>query len=252
MSTQDCKELIKNISKEFLLNPKDKWKRTKKYKEDNLVLRDFEGTSGDVVTISENLEGEINIYAIHLKDSEMSEDAELMCGAGLYALEEWVEQNMEEGERINLGRISKDYELDGGANLINEMIYRGESFMDDIHYTNISFDTENKMIFERQGEHGSYLYVLLGGDWQMPIFAYVYWSEQAGRLKGFVPVGKGNFYNVEKSAAYETYEDKELIDKNSYEEAESIGMRQLEQHIAREYQNYFANQKKPKNKMSKN
>lgn len=252
MSTLECKELIKSVTEEFLLNPKDKWKRTKKYKEGNLVLRDFEGTSGDIVTISENLKGDINVYAIHLKDAIMPEDAKWVCSAGLSQLEDWVEKNINEDKRITLGSLSENYDLDGGSQLMNEMYCHSDTFVDDIHATNIRFDSENKMMYERKGEYGAYLYVLLGGDWEMPIFAYVYWSEQDSRLKGFVPVGKGNYYNIEKGAAYKTDGDKDLIDNNSYEEAESIGIQQLEQHIAREYQNYFANKNKPKNKMKKN
>ncbi len=41
MSTDDCKDLINSVSQNYFLYANDKWKRVKKYKKNNLTLRDF-------------------------------------------------------------------------------------------------------------------------------------------------------------------------------------------------------------------
>lgn len=62
ISTQDCKDFIDSISS--IINTKnEKWKRTKKYKENNMVLRDFENDSGRKLTIAEN-NGKLFLYQL--------------------------------------------------------------------------------------------------------------------------------------------------------------------------------------------
>lgn len=53
ISTQDCKDFIGSISGYINSNPNDTWKRIKKYKEGDMVLRDFENQEGRKLTIAE-------------------------------------------------------------------------------------------------------------------------------------------------------------------------------------------------------
>jgi hypothetical protein len=63
ITTQDCKDFISSITKVIGASDNDKWKRTKKYKESSLVLRDFENQDGRVITIAEN-GGILSIYQV--------------------------------------------------------------------------------------------------------------------------------------------------------------------------------------------
>lgn len=63
ISTQDCKDFISSISSTIHAGVSDKWKRTKKYKNNTLVLRDFENQSGRTLTIAEN-NGQLFLYQL--------------------------------------------------------------------------------------------------------------------------------------------------------------------------------------------
>lgn len=63
ISTQDCKEFIRSISSTINADVNDKWKRTKKYKENILCLRDFENQFGRTLTIAEN-NGQLFLYQL--------------------------------------------------------------------------------------------------------------------------------------------------------------------------------------------
>lgn len=54
INTQDCKDFISSISHTIHSNVSDKWKRTKKYKQNSLILRDFENQDGRKLTIAEH------------------------------------------------------------------------------------------------------------------------------------------------------------------------------------------------------
>lgn len=54
ISTQDCKNYIASIAYVIGSDLADNWKRTKKYNQDGLILRDFTNQDGRMLTISEN------------------------------------------------------------------------------------------------------------------------------------------------------------------------------------------------------
>ncbi len=54
ISTQNCKDFINSISTIIGVSTNDTWKRTKKYKQDTLVLRHFENNKGTSITICEH------------------------------------------------------------------------------------------------------------------------------------------------------------------------------------------------------
>lgn len=64
VSTKDCKEFIDSISQIINASSQDKWKRTRKYKENDLVLRDFENQDGRTLTICEK-EGKLSLYQLN-------------------------------------------------------------------------------------------------------------------------------------------------------------------------------------------
>jgi hypothetical protein len=64
ISTKDCKNFIDSISHIIDTSSKDKWKRIRKYKEDNLVLRDFENQDGRALTICEK-DGKLSLYQLN-------------------------------------------------------------------------------------------------------------------------------------------------------------------------------------------
>ncbi len=63
ISTEDCKDFILSISHVINANPSDKWKRTKKYKENSFFLRDFENQDSRTLTISE-VNGQLSLYSL--------------------------------------------------------------------------------------------------------------------------------------------------------------------------------------------
>jgi hypothetical protein len=62
ITTDDCKAFIKTNSKLLGLNSNKKWKRTRKYKDGQLILRDFSNDNSDILTIAENDQEEFFIY----------------------------------------------------------------------------------------------------------------------------------------------------------------------------------------------
>ncbi len=78
ISTQDCKDFISSISHIIGSTNKEKWKRTKKYKENGLILRDFQNPEGRILTICEN-QGKISLHQIQsqaISLSNLTEDDE--------------------------------------------------------------------------------------------------------------------------------------------------------------------------------
>ena len=64
MSTDDCKNFIESVCESNGFTKKDKWKRVKKYKEGNLVLRDFQNSNGDTLIISETHDGTLALHQV--------------------------------------------------------------------------------------------------------------------------------------------------------------------------------------------
>lgn len=80
MSTDNCKKFIEDLSIEHSLPLKTVWKRTERYKENDLIMRKFENKEGDELLISEDSTGtlklvtlEYNIYLPeHIKETMSS------------------------------------------------------------------------------------------------------------------------------------------------------------------------------------
>lgn len=64
MTSNDCKQYIVSISVENGFNLNDKWKRIKKYKENELIIREFENNSGDIISISEDKSVKLSLHSI--------------------------------------------------------------------------------------------------------------------------------------------------------------------------------------------
>jgi hypothetical protein len=64
ISTQDCKDFISSITEIIGASSQDKWKRTRKYKENTLVFRDFENQDGRILTICEK-DGKLSLYQLN-------------------------------------------------------------------------------------------------------------------------------------------------------------------------------------------
>ncbi len=79
MSTDDCKNFIESIAEENNLKKKDKWKRVKKYKEGELVLRDFENSTGDVLVIAENKNGKLSLHSLN-KETQLPQEIKASLG----------------------------------------------------------------------------------------------------------------------------------------------------------------------------
>ena len=71
ISTQDCKDFISQISHIIHSNNSDKWKRIKKYKQDHLILRDFEDQDGQSLIIAE-LNNTLFLYQLSAKKKSIS------------------------------------------------------------------------------------------------------------------------------------------------------------------------------------
>ena len=66
----------------------------------------------------------------------------------------------------------------------------------------------------------SYFMLECGGDWESPVFFFVYWSEKNNRLKGFFPKGDGNVYSVELNTAYGSEQESPKYNENKAEKYE--------------------------------
>lgn len=63
-STQECKDFITSIQSILKISENDIWKRIKKYKKDNFILRDFSNQEGRILTICED-ENELTLYSLN-------------------------------------------------------------------------------------------------------------------------------------------------------------------------------------------
>jgi hypothetical protein len=239
METKDCKDFIESISEQYLLNKKDKWKRIRKYKEKNLVLRDFLSTSGDLVTVYETPEELLGVYSLELKTSALSSTAitQLSRAKFMAALSTFVADNFSGSDPVidfsDLTKLSYTYKF------ITTLLYTTLE-------TDIVFDLENTELTFSEQDGIFFLVFEAGGDWEMPVRAYFYWSEPHQSIRCFFPLGEGNTYNMETNTAYgsEDADDDELTDRYEqegndldYETTGRIGLSQLQQHIERDYKN---------------
>lgn len=239
METKDCKDFIESISEQYLLSKKDKWKRIRKYKEKNLVLRDFLSTSGDLVTVYETPSELLGVYSLELKTSALSPTAitQLSRAKFMSALSTFVSDNFSGSDTVidfsDFTKLSYTYKFI-------------TTLLDATLETDIVFDLENTELTVREQDGIFSLVFEAGGDWEMPVTAYFYWSEPLQSICCFFPLGEGNTYNMETNTAYgsEDADDDELTERYEqegneldYETAGRIGLSQLQQHIERDYKN---------------
>ena len=74
ISTQDCKDFISSITTIIQADDSDTWKRVKKYKKEELTLRDFENQDGRRLTISEK-QGKLFLYDLPSPKLSLNIDA---------------------------------------------------------------------------------------------------------------------------------------------------------------------------------
>jgi hypothetical protein len=72
MSTDDCKQFIDSIAEQNGFSKKEKWKRVRKYKENNKSYREFQNSNGDTIIIAEDATGKLSLVNIK-KSSVLSE-----------------------------------------------------------------------------------------------------------------------------------------------------------------------------------
>lgn len=232
MSTDDCKELINSIADTYLLNRNDKWKRTRKYKHDNLVLRDFKSTSGDLLTISESVEEVLGVYSLTLVTTDLSSNAlQYLTKDKLFKELNDLAVDMGLREQIELSTRAND--VNCSYNFVSELI--GDKLINDVN-----FDLENIELTYYCKDNISYLTLEAGGDWEYPVLGFFYWSERNQSIQGFFPLGEGNTYNIATNTAYGSEDDNEEgYEENMHDldcdEAVMIGFQQFKEHIQRDY-----------------
>lgn len=232
MSTDDCKDLIHSIAETYLLNPNDKWKRTRKYKHDNLVLRDFKSASGDLLTISESVEEVLGVYSLTLVTTDLSANAlQYLTKEKLFKELNALAADMGLREQIELSTRAND--VNCSYNFVSELI--GDKLINDVN-----FDLENIELTYCCKDKISYLTLDAGGDWEYPVLGFFYWSERNQSIKGFFPLGEGNTYNIETNTAYGSEDDneegyEENMQDLDCEEAVRIGFQQFKEHLQRDY-----------------
>lgn len=79
-----------------------------------------------------------------------------------------------------------------------------KNFFDDISpdAVGVNYDLENVYAYFKSVEGLEFATVEMGGDWETPVYAIIYWSEKDQKVKGFFPKEKGNIYNVVENTAY--------------------------------------------------
>lgn len=244
MTTANCKSLIKSVSNQYLLDKKDKWKRTRKYKENELILREFQNTSGDTVVVSESKNGIFSLFNIELVNTTLSTKAIAFLNKKIL-LKELSDLNKKYlGYEEDFSDVQQNISISNGHEIIRKLRYQ-DSFVEEALSVGVSFDMENKELYYCEHDNISYLQLECGGDSELPIIAYAYWSEKHKCIKGFFPCGEGNVYNIETNTAYgsENAQDEdlesryeEMAENVNYDNAHRIGFEQLLKHIGRDYQ----------------
>lgn len=287
MSTDKCKDFIEKLSISENLPLKTKWKRLKKYKENDLIYREFENNEGDEIIISEDNLGELNLVKlernIELSDIVIKNQNKNFLLLELYKLtldisaenkefnKRYLEDISEESirEYILTGRtkylendikkisIKSGEELNVGYEIMSLLSYHeGElpekymnNFCEDTksERVGIIYDKENMYLHYYEKEGIAFFQAICGGDWEQPIQFLVYWSESEQRLKGFFPLGDANIYNQEYNCAYGS--EYEKIDRDMFKSEEEYEkeMRKCENLLEKLDENYNENYKKALN-----
>jgi len=286
MSTDNCKDFIEKLSINENLPLKTKWKRLKKYKEKDLIYRDFQNNEGDELTISEDKAGILNLVKLE-RNMKLSEEYtknqnKQFLLLELYKLtldisatnkefnERYLEDISQEGIReyiltgrtkylendINKISIKSGEELNVGYEIMSLLSYHEDelpekymnNFCEDTksEKVGILYDKENMYLHYYEKEGISFFQAICGGDWEQPIQFLVYWSESESRLKGFFPLGDANIYNKEYNCAYGS-ESEILYDKFKNEEDYEKELSKCENLLEKLDENYEKNYEKALN-----
>lgn len=132
---------------------------------------------------------------------------------------------MEEFKSILFKVFSKYFEIGNNMSDIEEALTEAvieeypfvSKFIKDIRKVN--FDTENVLVDDFYvGANGiPYLLVYMGGDWEIPVYAMLYWDDKS--LRGYVPT-YGNSFNAYTKTAFgseqEYFDDLDGIAHHTY------------------------------------
>lgn len=266
MSTENCKRYIKELSIEKGWPLDSKWKRIDRAKHGKGVVRTFENQYGqkaviyqydDVYSLS-NADGSLNTKKLEqlelpkqLKDTLSKE--KLLKGMikeaiqypkvyeafNYYYTKNNIKESMssliENNDWTLVNKEIKEYDFKTNdkydlliGDLVLHCIHNNASFYDDISTENvgISYDMENLYAYFYEQEGVSYIKLEIGGDWEKPVHAMLYWSEKDQKMKGFFPLDKGNIYNSKEKTAYGSEMDSGLsvrglkYDSEEYNELE--------------------------------
>lgn len=241
MSSDDCKRYLKTLAIEKGWPQDCKWKRTSKTHKGNSAIRTFENQYGQKVTVSQenniytliNEKGAVESQKVDLlelpeslkktltkekffrgligeaiKSSHVKDIIENAIGHNLKdAVKSLIKTNSDELlnkrlEHYNYVINNDDAEDDTLSRIFYYM--HDADFKSDIDSGNVGvdYDTENMMAYFCRKEGVEYIKLVMGGDWEMPVYAILYWSEKDKQIKGFFPLDKGNTYNIKEKTAY--------------------------------------------------
>lgn len=253
-STADCKALLMTYSAKHGLN--NQWKRVRKYKQGVFVLRDFINAQAEVLTIQEQINGELSIVdntrannaSIQLPLCTLSKEKlqkELIrvcialrqdcypnvwenatgCTEEINALADNYLKTQEEQYLEKILNIFPDID-----NIITHILYgmlwdnkkdfvlTQGNLLNDIapQSVGVQYDFENIYSQFCEKDKVNILHVSIGGDWEVSVQMYFYWDEIAQRVVGVFPKGKPNTYNEKTKTAYGSEEESENYPDNGF------------------------------------
>lgn len=260
-STADCKEFLDTYAKQHNLG--NKWKRTRKYKESNWVLRDFENENLDKVTIMEGENEELFVKSFerniavspgknmnqknntsttqlattplsHLDEPKLIEELvkvfvtnEKYCEEELSWERIFYKQKIPESTPFTVENVMKVFanlsrkEIESSLEyflfyyIYTDLVRVPGNFFHDIQpeQVGVEYSYENCYCELKVKDKIAFLSLSIGGDWEVPVFAYVHWDENQQRLVGVFPKGNENLYNQAANTAYGS----ELYDNPKFE-----------------------------------
>lgn len=189
-STADCKDFICEYLEdtEGFESMPNEWKRTRKYKSDSgSWLRDFQHTSGRMITLEER--NELHVYRTPIKSAD------------IYNVDTFV-QRLE----AEIGTSDPDQMY----SYIYEMFDNHPQVRKDL--------SEIESDYENVGDYGPHCGVHIlecgipvfvyahGGDWEEPMEDVIFWT--GSEWRGYMPK-EGNPHNMRHKSAFGNYDDDE-------------------------------------------
>lgn len=88
--------------------------------------------------------------------------------------------------------------------IYTDLVHIPGNFFHDIQpdQVGVEYSYENCFCELKVKDKIAFLSLNIGGDWEVPIFAYVHWDENQQRLVGVFPKGNENLYNQATNTAY--------------------------------------------------